>query len=288
MSTPLGGIRPTERPISTDQITSPAPASSAGIGETPSSLCCLGGDANDSIFSRIWTTVTSFISSVWAWLTGLCSGGETATPPTELGQADPAVAVLRTRPLRIEARFRESFQRNIQTSLGELFAEAHAVNVNLQDLKALLVFKLNNEIILVTPRPVDSVDAFQVLRAQGENEIVNALHHHPQTEDSELNITLMLLEGGSGNQVRQRRFSRIVTERSIQPNSHIPYLWGSKLDARVGLEPFFGEWEGSTDMGDVRQWAQNLGTGRSRPGPGNRYNVLIGNQVGILMNWIEQ
>ena len=83
MSTPLRAVADPQRPASTEQTPPAAPVRAAGIGETPSSLCCLGGDANDSIFSRIWTTITSLISSVWACLTGWCfSPGSAARPAT--------------------------------------------------------------------------------------------------------------------------------------------------------------------------------------------------------------
>ncbi len=90
MSTPIGNIPTNERPAPAGQ-TPPSPAEhSAGISDTPTSLCCLCGDANDSIFTQVWTSISSFLSSIWTWLMGWCFTQET---PASRAVAPAAVVV---------------------------------------------------------------------------------------------------------------------------------------------------------------------------------------------------
>ncbi len=68
MSLRLDPTRSTGRVQSPEQIPSPT-AARVGICETPSSLSCLCC-GNDSIITQVWTTISSFFSSLWTWLIG--------------------------------------------------------------------------------------------------------------------------------------------------------------------------------------------------------------------------
>ena len=205
MSARLEPTRTAERPASTEQITPPAPASPAGIGESPSSFCCLGGDANASIFSRIWTTITSFISSVWAWLTGLCSGGEAAAP-------NP-VAASAQRPAVVLTQLQQDLVRNAQTSLTHLFREGVPA-VESDQCKAVLVFQLRDQIISVVPRLVNAAtnrESFRSIEREGLDALTGAIAAYPVTAHLSLGITLILIEkdDAAGTLNRRESYCRV-------------------------------------------------------------------------------
>jgi len=256
MSTPLDGIRPTERPTSIEQIRPPAPASSAGIGESPSSLCCLGGDANDSIFSRIWTTITSFISSLWAWLTGLCFGGETAIPPA-------VAAASAQRPRALLTQLQQDLVGNAQTSLTHLFHEGVPA-VESDQCKVVLVFQLGDQIIAVVPRSVNAAtnsESFRSMEREGLDALTGALAACPVTERSYLNITLMLIENVDDREslVRHENFCQVTPREADDDPEGDTYETDYRLIDETYLNRDFEDWEQNADAGETIRWAREAG-----------------------------
>lgn len=132
MSTsPLSSIPSTERSASLGQTPPLQTAPAAGVGDTPSSLCCLSGDPNHSICYRIWTTMTTHLYSLWNWVCGWFSSPATAPNPTSTTVPSGAA----TQASRVGASNRPVFLESVvvfecmdQTITMELFEKDPDVN----------------------------------------------------------------------------------------------------------------------------------------------------------------